>query len=393
MTGALHTSHGRPPPWRDVRVLAFLGQLGAVILVVSVLLVLGLELFEAMGRRNLTLDPAVLDRTAGFEIAESFAPYTPTDTYAQALVVGLVNTVVISILGILGATLLGLVVGVARLSRNWLVARLAAAYVEIFRNTPLLVQLFVIYFAVFLRLPPVRETLALTESLLLNQRGLYVPRPQPAEAFGLWLVLTLASVAVGVLAWIVAGRREAAGRPVRRLRTLGTAIAIGVPVVSWLVVGAPVNFEVPAATRFNIQGGLRLSPEFLALLLGLVLYTAAFIAEIVRGGILAVPRGQSEASRALGLREAHVLRLVVLPQAMRVIVPPLTSQYLNLAKNSSLAIAIGYPDLFNVANTSANQTGQPVAVLVVVMAAYLAISLMTSAFMNVYNRSVQIRER
>lgn len=393
MTGAARSLHGRPRPWRDVRVLSGLAQVAAVGFVVLLLAVLGFELMTAMDRRNLTLDPAILDRTAGFEIAESFVPYRPTDSYAQALTVGLLNTLVVSVLGILLATLLGLFLGVARLSRNWLLNRLAAAYVEVFRNTPLLVQLFIIYFALFLRLPAVRDSLMLGESILLNQRGLYLPRPEPIEPFGPWLAITLGGAVFTLGAWFLVSRREAAGRPTGPFGRVGLFVLVIAPVAGWLILGSPFEFETPAASRFNIQGGLRLSPEFLALLVGLVLYTAAFIAEIVRGGIQAVSRGQLEASRALGLHEGQVLRLVVLPQAMRIVVPPLTSQYLNLAKNSSLAVAIGYPDLFNVANTSANQTGQPVVVLMVVMAAYLAMSLVTSLLMNLYNRRVQIRER
>jgi general L-amino acid transport system permease protein len=376
-----------------VRVLALLSQVAAVVLVALVVLLLGLELASAMQRRNLSLDPAVLGRTASFEIAESFLAYAPTDSYGQALLVGLANTVIISVLGIILSTGLGLLLGIARLSHNWLLNRIAATYVEVFRNTPLLVQLFFIYFAVLLRLPPVRDTIAVGESILLNQRGLYLPRPEPVASFVPWLAVCLAGVGIALLAWGISSRRAAAGRPTHRIGSLGTIVLLAAPLVGWLVLGAPFGFELPGATRFNVQGGLRLSSEFLALLLGLVLYTAAFIAEVVRGGIQAVPRGQLEAARALGLREGQTLRLVLLPQAMRIIVPPLTSQYLNLAKNSSLAIAIGYPDLFNVASTTANQTGQPVLVIVTVMGAYLAMSLLTSLLMNIYNRRVQLKER
>jgi general L-amino acid transport system permease protein len=383
----------RLPSLTDVRVLGFLAQAA----VVGVVAVLGWMLFQnlaaAMTARNLGMDPGILQRTANFEIAETFVDYSPADTYGRAFLVGLLNTMAVSLAGIVLATILGLVVGVARLSSNWLVGRLAAGFVEVLRNTPLLVQLFIIYFAVFLRLPPVRDSVSLPGSLFLNQRGLFMPRPEPTDTFGPWLLAVGAGIVLFVGGWIFSSRREAAGRPTYRAGTIGFLALIALPVLAWMAAPAPLAFEAPELGRFNLRGGLSFSPEFSALLLGLVVYTAAFIAEIVRGGILAVSRGQLEAARALGLHEGHVLRLVVLPQAMRIIVPPLTSQYLNLTKNSSLAIAIGYPDLFNVSQTIGNQTGQPVIVIVLVMATYLVISLATSVLMNVYNRRVQIRER
>jgi general L-amino acid transport system permease protein len=383
----------RLPSLLDVRVLGIVAQALVIAAVaVAAWLVVG-NVLAAMSARNLSLDPAILRRTAGFEIAETAIAYSPQDTYGHAFLVGLLNTLGVSIAGIVLATPLGLLVGVARLSRNWLVQRLASGYVELFRNTPLLVQLFVIYFAVFLRLPEVRDSVVVSDAIFLNQRGLFLPRPLAGDGFGIWALLVLVGLALAALTWIVSARREAAGRPTHRLVTWGVLVLVALPVAGWLLGPTPMTFELPEAGRFNLRGGLRLSPELTALLVGLVLYTAAFIAEIVRGGIQAVPKGQVEASRALGLQERQALRLVILPQAMRVIVPPLTSQYLNLVKNSSLAIAIGYPDLFNVSTTIGNQTGQPVIVIVLVMATYLAISLATSLLMNLYNRRVQIKER
>jgi general L-amino acid transport system permease protein len=381
------------PSLTDVRVLSTLAQVAVVGLVGLLAWMLFQNLSAAMSARNLGMDPAILQRTASFEIGETFIEYSPADTYGRAFLVGLLNTIAVSVAGIVLATLLGLVVGVARLSSNWLVSRLASGFVEVLRNTPLLVQLFIIYFAVFLQLPPVRDSVSLPGSMYLNQRGFFLPRPEPTDTFGPWLLAVGAGIVLFVGGWIFSSRREAAGRPTYRAGTLGFIALLALPVVAWLAAPAPLVFEVPELGRFNLRGGLGFSPEFSALLLGLVVYTAAFIAEIVRGGILAVSRGQLEAARALGLHEGQVLRLVILPQAMRIIVPPLTSQYLNLTKNSSLAIAIGYPDLFNVSTTIGNQTGQPVIVIVLVMATYLVISLVTSLVMNLYNRRVQIKER
>jgi general L-amino acid transport system permease protein len=272
------------------------------------------------------------------------------------------------------------------------VRTVASGYIELIRNTPLLVQLFLIYFAVFLQLPPVLETLGVGDWLFLNQRGVFLPAPQASAGLLPWLGFVIAGVVLAVAAVRLARRRDAAGLPTRRLGLVGVVALVALVVVGWIVT-APFDFELPVRERFNFTGGMALSPEFTALLVGLVVYTAAFIGEVVRGGIQAVRRGQLEAARALGLTENQVLRLVIFPQALRIIVPPLTSQYLNLAKNSSLAIAIGYPDLFKVGQTMANQTGQPVPVMILVMSAYLAISLVTSLFMNLYNRRVQVLER
>jgi general L-amino acid transport system permease protein len=375
-----------------VRAFAFqVLVVGVVVLVLGALLA---NLTSEMAERRLTFDLGFLRSTAGFEVGESFVPYSPQDSYGQALLVGAINTLVISVAGIVLATILGLVVGIARMSSNWLVNRLAAGYVELFRNTPLLVQLFLLYFAVFLQLPPVRDSIVLPGPVYLNQRGVYMPRPVPTDTFGAFAVACVVGLGIAIVVWLVGSRRAAAGRPLRWTGAVGLLALVGLPALAWVAAPSPpLLIDVPVSGRFNLTGGLSFSATFSALLVGLVLYTAAFIAEVVRGGIQAVPHGQREAARAIGLRDSQVLRLVVLPQALRVIVPPLTSQYLNLVKNSSLAIAIGYPDLFNVATTVANQTGQPVAVIAFVMLIYLVISLVTSVVMNLYNRSVRIRER
>lgn len=385
------TRAGAVPFWRDVRVLRIVGQVAVIAVVGIVAAILVNNLMTAMNERGLGFGFSFLGRTAGFEISESPIPYAATDTYGTAFIVGLLNTLFVSFVGIVLATVLGILVGMARLSSNWLVARVASGYVELIRNTPLLVQLFIIYFAVFLQLPPVIETLSVGDTVFLNQRGVFVPGPQLTSGLPLWLAFVAAGIGLLVVARRISKRREDAGQPVHGLRAAGWLALLAAVGLGWVVSG-PVAFDLPIRERFNFVGGLALSPEFTALLVGLVVYTAAFIGEVVRGGIQAVRRGQLEAARALGLSEGQTLRLIVFPQALRIIVPPLTSQYLNLAKNSSLAIAIGYPDLFKVGQTMANQTGQPVPVIILVMSTYLAISLVTSLLMNLYNRRVQVEE-
>jgi general L-amino acid transport system permease protein len=375
-----------------VRVLRIAGQVVVILAVGLLVAFIARNFVSAMDERGLGFGFSFLGRSAGFDISESPIPYASTDTYGKAFLVGLLNTLFVSFVGIILATILGIVVGVARLSPNWLVRRITSGYVEVIRNTPLLVQLFLIYFAVFLQLPAVSQTLALPGSIFVNQRGVFVPGPQLAPGFPAWLAFVAVGIVILLGARTVARRRDDAGAPIHGLRLAGWLALVALSVIGWIVT-TPMTFELPVRERFNFQGGLGLSPEFSALLVGLVLYTAAFIGEVVRGGIQAVRRGQIEAARALGLSEGDTLRLVVFPQALRIIVPPLTSQYLNLTKNSSLAIAIGYPDLFKVGQTMSNQTGQPVPVIMLVMGTYLAISLATSLLMNLYNRRVQVLER
>jgi general L-amino acid transport system permease protein len=382
------------PFYRDVRVLAVITQIVFLAIVLVVIGWLLNNLLVNSEARGISTTLGWLDQRAGFTPAESVIPYTADDSYARALLVGLLNTIMVSVVGIFLATIIGLIVGVARLSSNWLVSKVALAYVELFRNTPVLVQLLVIYFVVFLQLPPVRESIRLPLDMYLSQRGFYLPRPELAANGAVWFVVVIVAVVGFFGLWWLAGRREAAGRPTLGLRWIAAALLLGLPLLVWfLIPGGPLAFENPELGSFNLAGGLRFSPEFLALTVGLALFTAAFIAEIIRGGIQAVSKGQLEAARTIGLKEGEVLRLVILPQALRIIIPPLTSQYLNLIKNSSLALAIGYADIFNVSRTVSEQTGQPVAVLMIVMAVYLVVSLVTSVLMNFYNRMVQIHER
>ena len=384
---------GTVPLWRDIRVLRIAAQLAVMLVVVSIVAFMATNFATATEKRGLGFGFSFLGRQAGFNITDSVIPFSSTDTYTKAFFVGLVNTLFVSGVGIVLATVLGIGVGVARVSPNWLLNRIAAGYVELMRNTPLLLQLVILNFVVFLQLPSVRESLAVGNMAFLNQRGLYLPAPGAGAGLGIWLGFWVAALAAIVVSRVLAGRLFP-GRHSRRLRSVGLLVAVALPAVGWFAAGgSPLTFELPVLGRFNFTGGIALSTAFTALLIGLVIYTAAFIGEVVRGGIQAVRRGQVEAARALGLSERQVLRLVIFPQALRIIVPPLTSQYLNLTKNSSLAIAVGYPDLFVIGQTMSNQTGQPLPVVVLMMGTYLAISLATSILMNVYNRRVQVMER
>jgi general L-amino acid transport system permease protein len=393
VTNSAHQAEG-VPPWRDVRVLRIAGQVAVLLAVGLLILFLAGNFATVTEERGLGFGFRFLGRQAGFEVDDSLIPFSSSDTYGTAFLVGLLNTLFVSVIGIILATILGIGVGVARLSPNWLLNRVAAGYVEIIRNTPLLLQLTIIFFLVFLQLPPVGDSIGIGNVAFLNQRGLYVPGASANDGFAVWLAFCAAAVAAVAVTQVVASRREEAGNPVPRLRTIGVLAAVALPVIGWVASGgSPVAFDVPVLGRFNFSGGVEFSTGFAALLTGLVIYTAAFIGEVVRGGIQAVRRGQLEAARALGLSEGQVLRLVVFPQALRIIVPPLTSQYLNLTKNSSLAIAVGYSDLFKISQTMSNQTGQPLPVIMLMMGTYLAISLATSLLMNLYNRRVQVAER
>jgi general L-amino acid transport system permease protein len=385
--GSIH--HQVVPFWRDVRVLAILSQIAFVVAVAVIAGLLYANLTSALVTRGLSSDFGFLDDEAGFEIKEGIS-YTPADTYGRAFLVGLFNTLRVAVLGVFLATLLGVVMGVARLSSNWLVAQIASAYIEIMRNTPLLVQLVFWYFAVVFQLPLVNQSLQLPGPIFINRRGVFMPGPLTTPSTATWLIFVGIAMVVAVAVWALRRRwQERTGRPgypwALGILTLGVIATAG-----WFLAGeSPLVVEAPSLQGFNFRGGLRLTPEFFALLLGLVVYTGAFIAEVVRGGILAVSKGQVEAAKALGLSTMLTLRLVIFPQAVRIIIPPLISQYLNLAKNSSLAIAIGFPDLFFVGQTMQNQTGRPIPVYAMIMATYLVMSLVTSTLMNMYNRRMQ----
>ncbi|SFV33055.1 general L-amino acid transport system permease protein [Devosia crocina] len=333
-------------------------------------------------------------RTAGFDISFSLLPWSRGSYYWEAFLVGLINTLLVAVIGIVFATILGFTIGIARLSTNFIISSLATVYIEVIRNIPLLLQLFFWYFAVLKAMPAVRNSIELPFESYINQRGIFVPKPLPDEQFGfVWVGLLLALVAIYFLRRWAKTRLEATGQRFPVFLT-SLVLLVGVTALVWFVSGASVAFDPPVLERFNFRGGLALPPEFVALAFGLTIYTAAFIAETVRAGVLAVSHGQTEAAQSLGLKEGDRLRLVIVPQAMRVIVPPLTSQYLNLTKNSSLGAAIGYPELVNVfAGTSLNQTGRAIECIAITMMVYLSFSLLTSAIMNWYNARVRLVER
>jgi general L-amino acid transport system permease protein len=345
-------------------------------------------------RQNIASGFGFLDYTAGFDISQAFIDYKNTSSYGRAFLVGLVNTVVVAGIGIVLATALGFIAGIARLSSNWLIAKIAAVYVEVARNVPLLLQLFFWYFAVLRNLPGPRQSYSiLRESVFLNVRGLYLPDPIAEEGFGLVLAVLGFGLfaAFGLHVW--ARRRQMATGQHFPVLWSSIGLVFGLPLAVFFALGAPLRWDYPVLQGFNFQGGIVVLPEFMALLAGLVVYTGAYIAEVVRAGILGISQGQKEAARALGLTNRQMLRLVVIPQALRIIIPPLTSQHLNLTKNSSLAVAIAFPDLVSVSGTILNQTGQAVEVLLMVMGVYLALSLLTSAFMNWFNRRMALVER
>lgn len=333
------------------------------------------------------------DRTAGFDIAQTLIPFTATSSYGQAFWVSLLNTVLIAAIGIVFATIIGFVVGIARLSNNWLIARLGTIFVEALRNIPLLLLLYFWYFAVLKALPQARQAMELPGGGFLSNRGLNLPAPVAEPGMGYVLLALLAAVvaAIGIGMW-AKRRRLATGQPFPAI-LVGLGLIVVLPLVVALITGRPMSFDYPVKGAFNFSGGFVVSPEFMALLFGLSFYTASFIAEIVRAGILAVSKGQKEAAAALGLHPNQALRLVVLPQALRVMIPPMTSSYLSLTKNSSLGLAIGYPDLVSVTGTILNQTGQAVEIILLTMAVYLTLSLLTSLFMNWYNARIALVER
>ncbi len=333
-----------------------------------------------------------LSREAGFEIGETtFISFSAADSYLRAFWVGLANTFRVALIGVAVATVLGTLIGLARLSSNWLVAKLAAAYVEVMRNIPLLVQLFFWYAIISENLPGPRDALNPLPGVFLSNRGIAVPVPveHPAYWWTIGALLLGITGALGVSAW--ARRRQAATGAQFASGWVGLGLILGLPLAVFVAAGMPLQWNRPALAGFNFAGGAMLSPEFAALLAGLTIYTAAFIAEIVRAGVLAVDQGQFEAADSLGLPRRRAMQLIILPQALRVIVPPMTSQYLNLTKNSSLAVAIGYPDLVSIANTTMNQTGQAIEGIAMIMLVYLTISLTISTFMNWYNARIALR--
>jgi general L-amino acid transport system permease protein len=388
------TKRVKVAPWNDPVIRGWVFQIVIVGLVGALFWFLVSNTIDNLQRQKIASGFHYLQREAGFEIGDTMIPYSPASTYARAIFVGILNTLRVAVLGIVIATIFGTMIGVGRLSRNWLLAKICAWYVEAFRNVPLLLWLFLIYKMISEAFPGPRQAIRLFwDSVFLSNRGLYFPIPV-SDPIHKWMTLGLL---VGVVAtWFInrwaKARQAATGQPFPMFR-VGVAVTLGVPFVIWLLGGAPYHMSWPELKGFNFTGGMVIQPEFTALLVGLVLYTSSFIAEIVRSGILALNKGQSEAAAAIGLTRGQEMRLILLPQAMRVIVPPMTSQYLNITKNTSLAIAIGYPDLVAAVNVTINQTGQAIENILLIMVAYLTVSLSISAFMNWYNKRLALKER
>nr|WP_018933576.1 ABC transporter permease subunit [Gracilibacillus lacisalsi] len=381
------------PFWRDNRVIPILIQLLFVAVLIGVLYYLINNAINGLQALGINLGFDFLQNMASFNIGESIIGYQSTDTYMKAILVGILNTIKVSVIGIVFATIIGVIVGISRLSSHWLVQKLATVYIEIFRNTPLLVQILIWYFAVFLALPDVKESVKIG-SIFLSNRGAAIPWFHTTTGSTTWFILFLSGVLLAVIVWryrlhiqMKSGKKQ--------YPLLWAFLGLVFPLVlAWLLTQqAPVTIESPVLGNFNFEGGYIISENFLAIFLALTIYTATYIAEIVRGGILSVSKGQMEASSALGLKYSTSMRFVVFPQAIRIIIPPVTSQYLNLTKNSSLAIAAGYPDLVYVAETINNQTGRAIQSIVIMITVYLILSIITSIFMNVFNNKVQIVER
>jgi general L-amino acid transport system permease protein len=383
----------RIPLWNDARVRGIFYQVFALGFVVVVGYYLVTTTMKNLDTRHISSGFTFLQRNAAFEIGESIIPYTAASSYGHVLLAGFLNTLKVGFIGIILTVILGTVIGIARLSKNWLISRIAAGYIEIFQDLPVLLQLFFWYALFYESLPAPRNALSPFEGVYLCKRGivLAVPEHHPLYIY-MAVSFVLGCLAVYLLRRWARKRQERTGQyfPVFRV-SLG--ILLGLPLLIWLAAGMPLKMDIPKLVGFNFRGGMTLSPEFVSLLLGLILYTSAFVAEVVRAGIQSVHKGQWEAAMSIGLRPTYALNLVVLPQALRVILPPLTSQMLNLTKNSSLAVGIGYPDFVSVASTTINQTGQSIEPILMIMAVYLFFSLTTSAFMNWYNKKIAIVER
>lgn len=377
----------------DPRMRSIFYQTVTLIILVLAVWFITNNTIQNLQRANIASGFGFLNGRAGFDIGQTLIDYNNDNTFGRALIVGILNTLQVAVLGIITASIIGFLVGIARLSKNWLVSKLAQAYVEIFRNLPPLLVIFFWYKGVITILPQARESLALPFDTYLNNRGFFYPKFVWGE--GAWMVPVAFLVGIVITFFVyrwAKARQMRTGQPFRT-GLVGTAIIIGLPLLTFLALGAPLTFDVPVLGRFNLAGGSVIAPEFMSLYLALSFYTASFIAEIVRGGIKAVAKGQTEAAEALGLRSSTTTRLIVVPQAMRIIIPPLTSQYLNLTKNSSLAVAVGFSDLVAVGGTILNQTGQAVEVVAIWMIVYLSLSITTALFMNWFNAKMALVER
>ncbi|MCL6415247.1 amino acid ABC transporter permease [Aestuariirhabdus sp. Z084] len=389
-----YSANSKPKFWNDPEKRSLLFQVLMVGTVILFALYIINNTMNNLESRGISTGFGFLSQNAGFDILLTLIPFDATYSFGRTFFVGLLNTMLVSFLGVILATILGFIIGVARLSHNWLISRMASVYVETFRNIPLLLQIFFWYFAVLQLLPSPRESIELFDGVQLNVRGLYFPAPITGDGFGWVVIAFFASLVMSVFMIRWAKKRQDETGQFFPAYWASFGLVIVLCGLTYLASGSPLTWEYPELKGFNFKGGINVIPELSALLLALSIYTAAFIAEIVRSGIEAVDKGQTEASSALGLPRSRTLRLVVIPQAMRVVIPPLTSQYLNLIKNSSLATAIGYPDLVSVfAGTTLNQTGQAIEVIAMTMAVYLTLSLLVSLFMNWYNKRMALVER
>ena len=377
----------------DENVRAILYQIIAIGLVILAGWYLVSNTLVNLERQNISTGYGFLDLEASFEISESMVQYSAQSSYATALLVGLLNTVKVSLLGIILCTIIGTIFGIARLSSNWIVRKLATVYVEIFRNIPVLLQLFFWYAVIPNAFPHPRDAFEPLPGVLLTSRGMYMPVPVADNAYTLMgIAAIIAFVAIFLIKKWAKKRQDETGQPFP-VFLVGTGIFVGLVFIAYLIGGAPTDMDIPELKGFNIRGGTNVSPEFLAVLIGLTVYTSTYVAEVVRSGIQAVPHGQWEAADSLGIKRSVALRKVILPQSMRVAIPPLTNQYLNLTKNSSLAVAVGYPDLVSVSNTTMNQTGQAIEAISIFMSIYLGLSLLASLFMNWFNKKMALVER
>jgi len=379
--------------WYDPDKRSVLYQVGAALLFALISWYLISNITTNLERQSIATGFGFLNNEAAFEIGESLIEYSAADRYMKALTVGFLNTLLVSFIGVVLTVVMGTFIGVARLSKNWLVSKCAAGYIELFQDIPVLLQLFFWYAFFYEMLPSPRSALNPFQGLFISNRGLVfsIPASHPVYKY-IFLSLIIAIIIIFLIKKWAKKRQDLTGQQFPVFIT-ATLLLIGLPFITWLFGGSPTEMSIPELKGFNFQGGLNVSPEFAALLLGLVLYTAAFVAEVVRAGIQSVSKGQTEAALAIGLKSGKVLSLIILPQALRVIIPPLTSQMLNLTKNSSLAVAIGYPDFVSVAGTAINQTGQAIEGVMLIMVVYLIFSLSTSAFMNWYNKKMAIVER
>ncbi|MEK4968528.1 ABC transporter permease subunit [Cytobacillus sp. FSL R7-0696] len=382
-----------PPFWRNKKIIPIILQVVFAIIVLVFGYLLIDNALSGLRQIGLQLGFDFLANTAGFSISEAMIDYQPTDTYGKALLIGMLNTLRVAFFGIILTTILGLIVGLSRMSNNWLLSKIAGVYIEIFRNTPLLVQIFIWFYAVFLPMPKIQEALQIGPMLFSN-RGTAIPWYEKNQGILLWGILFLVSLVIALFVYRLMLKKqiESGKKNFPSLWALGVIVVIAI--ISYVVTGnTPVTFHAPSVAGNGFDGGFVLSPGFSAILLGLVIYTSTFIAEIIRAGVNGVNKGQSEAAKALGLKNSTALRLVIFPQAIRIIIPPLTSQYLNLTKNSSLAVAVGYQEIVSIGNTVMNQAGRPIEAIAIMIAVYLTFSLITSLFMNYFNKKAQLVER